>query len=289
MPLSAAMNQMLKPDGTQESAAEISVPAPLLARRYGVINWYGLGTLYEKEVRRFVKVWMQSLFAPMVTSLLFLAVFTLALGDAGRGAPGVRFDVFLAPGLMMMAMVQNAFANTSSSMVISKVQGNIVDVLMPPITPLELTAAYVLSGTTRGVMVGLITGLGMWSFVPLPMVNPALVLYFALSASLMMSCLGLIAGIWADKFDHIAAVTNFIIMPAAFLSGTFYSIDRLPGLFNDLAHINPFFFMIDGLRAGFIGHSDAPIWLGMLVAALLNLILITICAALIQRGYKLKS
>jgi len=258
-------------------------------RHIGAVNWTGVWTLYSKEVHRFVKVYLQSVFAPVITSLLFLAIFTLALGRSVQTVVGVPFVVFLAPGLMMMAMIQNSFANTSSSMVISKVQGNIVDVLMPPMSPGELTFAYAVAGATRGLMVGVVTGLAMWIFVPLRIHDPFLILFHACGASLMMSLLGLIGGIWADKFDHIAAVTNFIILPLSFLSGTFYSIERLPGLWNTAAHFNPFFFMIDGLRYGFIGRADGPLLLGVGVVLAINIALWLVARWMFASGYKLKS
>jgi ABC-2 type transport system permease protein len=258
-------------------------------RHIGAVNWTGVWTLYAKEVTRFAKVYLQSVFAPVVTSLLFLAIFTLALGRSVETVVGVPFVVFLAPGLMMMAMIQNSFANTSSSMVISKVQGNIVDVLMPPMSPGELTFAYAVAGATRGIMVGVVTGLTMWAFVPLRIHDPLLLIFHACGASLMMSLLGLIGGIWADKFDHIAAVTNFVILPLSFLSGTFYSIERLPGVWNTVAHFNPFFFMIDGFRYGFIGHADGPLGLGIAVIAAINVALWLWARWMFVSGYKLKS
>ena len=264
-------------------------PAPPRPRSMGPVNWFGTWTLYAKEVRRFSKVWAQTLIAPIVTTLLFLAIFTLALGRAVEQIGGVSFSVFLAPGLVMMAMVQNSFANTSSSMVISKVQGNIVDLLMPPLSPGELTAGFVLAGATRGVMVGIVTMLAMWAFVPLQVHDPLLIVFHACAASILLALLGLIGGIWADKFDHIAAVTNFVITPLAFLSGTFYSIERLPGLWNQIAHFNPFFYMIDGFRYGFIGHADASPWLGVTVMLGLNLALWALCHRMFKTGYKLKT
>jgi ABC-2 type transport system permease protein len=260
-----------------------------VVRHIGRVNWRGTWTLYAKEVTRFAKVYLQSVFAPVVTSLLFLAIFTLALGRSVQTIVGVPFAEFLAPGLMMMAMIQNSFANTSSSMVISKVQGNIVDVLMPPMSPGELTFAYAVAGATRGLMVGVVTGLAMWAFVPMRIHDPVLLVFHACGASLMMSLLGLMGGIWADKFDHIAAVTNFVILPLSFLSGTFYSIERLPGLWNTVAHFNPFFFMIDGFRYGFIGHADGPLALGVAVILGINVALWMIARWMFVSGYKLKS
>ena len=185
----------------------------------GAPNWLGLWTLYVREVRRFAKVYTQTMIAPVVTTLLFLAIFALALGRAVQSIGDVPFMEFLAPGLVMMAIVQNAFANTSSSLIIAKVQGNIVDTLMPPFTAHELTFAVAMGGATRGVMVATLTGLAMAFFVDMGIHSVGFVVYHACAAALMLSLLGTIGGIWADKFDHIAAVTNFIIMPLSFLSG----------------------------------------------------------------------
>jgi ABC-2 type transport system permease protein len=257
-------------------------------RQIGRVNWRGLWTLYMKEVRRFLNVFTQTLLAPMVTTLLFLAIFTLALGGAGRTVGGVDFALFLAPGLIMMSIVQNAFANTSSSIVIAKVQGNIVDVLMPPLSPGELTLGFAAGGVTRGLMVGLAVGLGMWLFVPITLHNPLFILYHGVMAALMLSLLGMIGGIWAEKFDHIAAVTNFVITPFSFLSGTFYSIERLPAAWQIAAHFNPFFYMIDGFRYGFIGHADSSLLLGVAVMAGFNLFLWTLTHRMFATGYRLK-
>jgi len=251
-------------------------------------NAIGLWTLYLREVRRFMKVYTQTLMAPVVTTLLFLAVFTLALGKFRPDVHGVPFSEFLAPGLIMMAIAQNAFANTSSSIMIAKVQGNIVDTLMPPFSPVELVLGIAFGGVTRGIFVGIAVALAMTVVVGLSISNIGLIAYHALMASLMLAQLGIIAGIWADKFDHMAAVTNFVITPLAFLSGTFYSIDRLPEIGQTIAHLNPFFYMIDGFRSGFIGHADAPSWLGMCVMAGVNAVLWAICTWMFRSGYKLK-
>lgn len=261
-------------------------PSP---RRIGTVNWLGLWTLYLKEVQRFMTVATQTVAAPMVTTLLFLAVFTLALGRAVETVNGVPFAQFLAPGLVMMAMVQNAFANTASSLVISKVQGNIVDILMPPLSAAELTVGIALGGTTRGLVVGAATLIGMRIFVELGVHDVAFVLFHAFAASLMLSLLGMIGGIWADKFDHMAAVTNFVITPFAFLSGTFYSIQRLPEFFQTLAHVNPFFYMIDGFRYGFTGVTDTEPLLGVAVMLGIDTALALICWLLFAIGYKLKA
>lgn len=268
------------------AAASGAVRGP---RPCGTVNWIGWRSLYMKEVRRFLNVATQTVMAPVVTTLLFLAIFTLALGRAVETVNGVPFAVFLAPGLIVMAMVQNAFANTSSSLVISKLQGNIVDVLMPPINPVEFVSAYALAGVTRGLVVGLSTGLCMWIFVPFEIANAGLIVYHAVGASLMLSLIGIIGGIWAEKFDHMAAITNFVITPFAFLSGTFYSIERLPEPFYTIAFFNPFFYMIDGFRSGFIGVSDAPAWLGMSIMLGINALLAVAAWRMVATGYKLKN
>jgi ABC-2 type transport system permease protein len=263
--------------------------SPPRVRRIGAVNWLGFWTLYIREVRRFVKVYTQTLIAPVVTTMLFLAIFLLALGGAGQAVAGVPFTEFLAPGLVMMAMVQNAFANTSSSIVIAKVQGNIVDVLMPPLSPWELTLGFALGGVTRGIVVGLVVGLAMWFFVPFHIANLGLVLFHGVAASLLLSLLGLVGGIWSEKFDHIAAVTNFVVTPLSFLSGTFYSVERLPAGWHFLAHANPFFYMIDGFRCGFIGHADGSLTAGIATLALTNVALLFLSHWMFARGYKLKA
>ncbi len=262
---------------------------PPRVRPIGRVNWMGLWTLYQKEVRRFLNVYTQTLLAPVVTTLLFLAIFTLALGRSGRMVAGVDYANFLAPGLIMMALAQNAFANTSSSLVISKIQGNIVDILMPPISPSELALGLVGGGVTRGLLVGFVVLLAMWLFVPMQIHNLAFVLYHAVMASLMLALLGMVGGIWAEKFEHIAAVTNFVITPFAFLSGTFYSIERLPETWQIAAHFNPFFYMIDGFRYGFIGHADASLLAGALVMFMVNAGLWFLTYRMLSTGYRLKA
>jgi ABC-2 type transport system permease protein len=258
-------------------------------RRFGAVNWLGFWTLYQKEVRRFMKVYTQTLLAPMVTTLLYLSIFLLALDGAGRTVGGVAYGTFLAPGLMMMSMTQNAFANTSSSIVISKVQGNIVDLLMPPISAAEAVLALALGGATRGIVVGVAVALAVMVFVHLPLQSPGLVVFYGCFGSLMLSLLGIIGGIWSEKFDQIAAVTNFIVTPASFLSGTFYSVEALPERWRFIAHLDPFFYMIDGFRAGFIGHADADPAIGMAVMVGLDAALLGLAYAMFARGYKLKA
>jgi len=258
-------------------------------RRLGRVNWRGLLTLYLKEVRRFAKVATQTVLAPLVTTLLFLAIFVLAIGRSVDRMGGVPFMEFLAPGLIMMTMVQNAFANTSSSILIAKIQGNIVDVLMPPLSPGELTAGFALGGLTRGLLVGFTTWGAMTLIVPINMHAPLFVLFHAAAASLLLSLLGMLGAIWAEKFDHLAAVTNFIITPFAFLSGTFYSIERLPEALKIAAHLDPFFYMIDGFRYGFIGHADGSLGAGIAVMIAANAGLWLLIHRLFATGYRLKA
>jgi ABC-2 type transport system permease protein len=253
------------------------------------LNLIGLWTLYLKEVRRFFKVPGQTLAAPVVTTLMFLLIFSLALGRTGRVIEGLPFLEFLAPGLVMMAVIQNAFANTSASILIGKIQGNIVDILMPPLRPGELMFGIVAGGVTRGLLVAVVVTLSMLPAVSIGLAHPLLVLYYALSGSLMLALLGLLAGIWAERFDQMATVTNFVVTPLSFLSGTFYSIAQLPGPFLVAAYLNPFFYLIDGLRFGFTGHADGPIVIGAIVVAAVNLGLWLLAHALIARGYRLKA
>jgi ABC-2 type transport system permease protein len=262
-----------------------SPPAP---RALGPVNWLGLWTLYLKEVRRFLNVYTQTLLAPVITALLFLAIFVLALGRDLSQIGGVTFAQFLMPGLVMMAIMQNAFANTSSSLVISKVQGNIVDLLMPPLSPGELTLAMSAGGMTRGVLVGLAVGLAMWAFLRVGVHAPFFILFHALGAALMLSLLGMVGGIWSEKFDHIAAVTNFVVTPLTFLSGTFYSVERLPENWHAVALMNPFFYLIDGFRYGFIGHADGSLAVGIAVVLGANAGLWFLVYRMNATGYRMK-
>ena len=252
-------------------------------------NWTGLRTLYMREVRRFIKVKTQTILAPMVTTLLFLAIFSLALGGKTRMIGDVPLLEFLAPGLIMMAIAQNAFANSSSSIIVAKIQGNIVDTLMPPFSPHELTFGIAMGGATRGLMVGIFVSIGMAVFVDVRITHFGFLLYHAIMASLMLSLLGLIGGIWAEKFDQMSALTNFLITPLSFLSGTFYSIQRLPEEVQLLAHFNPFFYMIDGFRYGMLNQADGSLLAGIIVMAVINIVLWGVCVWMFSSGYKLKA
>jgi len=269
-----------------------AAPSALGPRGYGAMNWLGLWTLCLRETRRFWKVGMQTLFAPVVSSLLMLFVFKLAFNQNGSTSPGgVAFETFLAPGIVMMAILNNAFANTSSSVIIAKVQGNSVDFLMPPLSPLELTIGFLSGAVTRGILVGIVTYAAVWvmQITPFQVVNLFAVVYFSVIASLFMGAIGLIGGIWADKFDHMAAVQNFVVMPLTMLSGTFYPISRLGEPFQTISHGNPFFHMIDGFRYGFTGHAEGDLMMGGLYTLVLTLALCTTCWALFRSGYKLKA
>ena len=266
-------------------AAPFSAPRP---RRIGLINGRGLAALYRREVHRFLKVAVQTVGAPVVMSLLFFAIFDFALGDA-QTVGGVAFPGFLAPGLMMMAMVQNAFANTSSSLLTAKIQGNIVDMLMPPLSPLELTLGYAAGGVTRGLVVGLATGLALWCGTPLSIADGGVILLFAVLASAMLALAGLVVGIAAEKFEQVSSVGNFLVIPLSFLSGTFYALDALPAFWQTVAHFNPFFYAIDGFRSGFIGHADADPALGAVVLAAVDVMLMALAWRLLARGYRLKA
>jgi ABC-2 type transport system permease protein len=262
-------------------------------RRFGAVNWLGLWTLYMKEVRRFMKVITQTVVAPVMSTLLFLIVFTQAFGAARPAIAGVPFVEFLAPGLIMMAILTNAFTNSSSSLIIAKVQGSIVDVLMPPLSAAELTVAFVAGAATRGLLVGLITAITSAGFMamngaPMGVENIGVVLYFSTVAALIFAMLGVIGGIWAEKFDQLAAVTNFVITPLTFLSGTFYSVDRLPEPFRSASAYNPVYYLIDGFRSGFTGHAEANIFVGAGVTVFLVVALGAGCYWLFRSGYKLK-
>ena len=261
------------------------------SRVIGRVNWLGLYTLYSRETRRFIKVWAQTLAAPAVTTILFMVIFTLALGGRGRMVADMPYAQFLAPGLMVMAMLQNAFANTSSSLLISKVQGNIVDTLMPPLSATELTLGYVAGGVTRGLAVGASVGLA-FMFMPDVDLGPAnvwAVVYFALTACVMLSLLGVLTGVWAEKFDHAAAITNFVIAPLSLLSGTFYSISRLSENWQVFSKANPFFYMIDGFRYGLIGVADSDLMTGVVYTFAINLVLAIVVYRVFKTGYRLKA
>jgi ABC-2 type transport system permease protein len=255
------------------------------------VNWGGLKTLYLKEVRRFFKVQLQTVWAPAITTLLYLAIFTIALGRGGRTVMGAPFADFLAPGLIVMAMIQNAFANSSFSLLVGKIQGNIVDYLMPPLSTGELIAGLVGAAVTRAFLVGLAVWAAMllWPGLSVAVRHPLLIAWFGLMGALMLSFLGLLTSIWAEKFDHAAAVTNFVVTPLSLLSGTFYSVHQLSPTFQAVSHANPFFYVISGFRAGFLGVSDSPLFIGGIVLLALNALLWAVCYWLLKSGWKIKN
>ena len=273
------------------------IPAPDQARtlrQYGAFNGLGLWTLYQREVGRFLKVWMQTVFAPVVTTLLFMTVFKLAFGDRGQltgDFEALRYNDFLAPGLIMMAILQNAFANTSSSLVQAKFNATHVDFLMPPLSPLELTIAFLGGAVTRALLIALVCGLAIHlsGLANLPIRHLWPIVWFALSSAIILGALGIAGGIWADKFDHLAAVTNFVIVPLTFLSGTFYDVKVMVEPFESIAHLNPIFYMIDGYRYGHIGVANGSLQIGVIYTGLLALGSTVGVWAMCRNGYKLKA
>lgn len=253
-------------------------------------NWAGTSALYIKEVRRFFKVQLQTIWAPAITTLLFLVIFTVALGGSGREALGVPFADFLAPGLICMSMLQNSFANSSFSLLVGKIQGTIVDYLMPPLSNFELLLALVGASVTRAVLVGGAVWAAMlvWPGVHVSVAHPWAVIAFGILGSSMLAFLGLMTSIWAEKFDHAAAVSNFVVAPLALLSGTFYAIDRLSPTFAAVSHANPFFYAISGFRYGFIGVSDSPLGQGIAILVAINVLLALASYLLLRSGWKLK-
>ena len=257
-------------------------------RRFGRVNWLGLATLAGREVQRFLAVWTQTLAAPLVTAGLFLAVFSLALGRERPEVLGVPFLQFLAPGILMMTVIQNGFANTSSSIMIAKVQGNIVDTLMPPLSPLELLLGYLAGGVARGLLVALAIGLPLALLLGLGVAHPVWALAFVLGGAALMGALGIVAAIYAGKFDQMAAITNFVITPLSFLSGTFYSVAALPPAMDVLLRVNPVFYLIDGLRYGMIGRSDADPVLGIVVVLATTVAVCALAWHWFRIGYRMK-
>ncbi len=258
------------------------------ARRFGRVNWLGLQTLIWRETRRFLAVWTQTLLAPLVTAGLLLLIFNLAVGPRRGGVMGVPFIEFIAPGILMMTVIQNAFANVSSSIVISKVQGNIVDTLMPPLSPLEMVIGYLVGGIGRGVFVAIAIGLGFLVFLGVGVQHPFMALVFVVLGSAFLGGLGIIAGVFANKFDQMAAITNFIVTPLAMLSGTFYSVTVLPPVLREITYFNPIFYLIDGLRYSVIGVSDSNPWAGMFICTVAVTIVSAIAFQMLRTGYRLK-
>lgn len=276
-------SEIAKPQG--QYFAEPGVP---IIKR---VNWVGLYTLYMKEVRRFFKVQLQTVWAPAITTLLFLAIFSVSMGKARPMVLGVPFPDFIAPGLIIMGMMQNAFANSSFSLLVGKIQGTIVDYLMPPLSVGELLLALVGGAVTRAICVGFAVWIAMllWPSVHVVPVHLWAVVWFGVGGSAMLAFLGVLSSIWGEKFDHNAAITNFIIAPLSLLSGTFYSVDRLAPVFAAISHANPFFYVISGFRYGFIGQSDSPVMTGALLLLAINVVLGVACYMLLRSGWRMKA
>jgi len=253
------------------------------------VNYLGLWTLYKREVMRFMKVMNQTLLAPVITTLLFLAVLTLSLGGHERFVDNVPYKNFITPGLIMMAIVQNAFANTSSSLMLAKIQGVIIDLLMPPFTGAEITLGLTMGGVTRGFLVGIVVAISVYIFVPFEIHHFFLALFYIIASSVMMALVGLLAGIRSQSFDQLSAITNYIITPLSFLSGTFYSIKQLPEFWHNVCLFNPFFYMIDGFRYCLTGYADGSITVGIIVICITNCLLWLFANILITKGYNLKT
>lgn len=262
-------------------------------RQYGLLNWMGLRTLYKKEVKRFMKVGLQTILAPIISNLLFMIVFVLAFAQTrgiGEGAATDKFVVFLAPGLVMLGILNNASANSSSSIMTGKMMGSINDVLMTPLSYIELALGYIGGAATRGVLVATVTAIALSIFfTPLIPVKIWAVLYFGLSAAVMLGMVGILSGMWAEKFDQLAVVNQFIILPLSYLSGTFYHIDILPPVFQKISLCNPLFYLIDGFRYGFLGESDGNVMIGVVLAAVINLCLFATVLTAFKKGWRIKS
>jgi ABC-2 type transport system permease protein len=268
---------------------EITKKYKIGTRRFGLINWVGAWTLYQKEVLRFLLVWAQTLFSPLISSFLFLLVLSLAIGNERGDVLGVPFISFLAPGLISMQVIQQSFSHSSSSFMISKIQGNIVDLLYAPLSAAEVTIAISLASVTRAVIIAIISIITFMLLIEIQITNYLTLIAFTFLSSFILGNVGIIAGLWSEKFDNMATVTNFVIIPLSFLSGTFYSIERLPGLLKTISEFNPFFYMIDGFRYSFIGQSDGSITVGLVYLTILSLVSWFITYLLYKNGYKIKS
>ena len=268
---------------------EITKKYKIGTRRFGLINWVGAWTLYQKEVLRFLMVWAQTLFSPLISSLLFLLVLSLAIGNERGDVLGVSFLSFLAPGLISMQVIQQSFSHSSSSFMIGKIQGNIVDLLYAPLSAAEVTIAVSLASVTRAVMIAIISIITFMLIIEIQITNYLALIAFTFLSSFILGNVGIIAGLWSEKFDNMATVTNFVIIPLSFLSGTFYSIERLPGLLKTISEFNPFFYMIDGFRYSFIGQADGSITVGLVYLTILSVVSWFITYLLYKNGYKIKS
>ena len=258
-------------------------------KKFGYINWLGFYTLYKKEILRFLKVVIQTIISPLVTALLFLMVLSLAIGNERGGALGFPFITFLAPGLIAMQIIQQAFSHTASSIMIGKIQGNIVDVLYAPLSPGEVTLATILAAVTRSFIIAAVSIVVFKFIIDLQFYNFYFVFIYTFLGSFILGAIGFIVGLWAEKFDNMASATNFIIVPLSFLSGTFYSIQKLPNILQKVSEWNPFFYIIDGFRYGFLGVSDGSLKFGLLYLIILSFLTWFVSYILFKKGYKIKS
>ena len=268
---------------------EISSKYKIGTRRFGLINWMGAWTLYKKEVLRFLNVWIQAIFSPLISALLFLLVLSLALGNDRGNVLGVSFINFLAPGLIAMQVIQQSFSHSASTFMIGKIQGNIVDILYAPLSAAEVTLAVTLAAVTRSVMIAFISICIFHFIIDFEVINYFTLIAFTFLSSFILGALGIVAGLWAEKFDNMATVTNFIIVPLSFLSGTFYTIDKLPEYLQMVSKANPFFYMIDGFRFSFIGQSDGSLTVGLIYLITLSIVMWMVAYILYKKGYKIKS
>ena len=268
---------------------EITKKYKIGKRRFGLINWTGAWTLYQKEVLRFLNVWIQTIFSPLTSSLLFLLVLSLAIGSDRGEVLGVPFITFLAPGLIAMQVIQQSFSHSSSTFMIGKIQGNIVDLLYAPLSAAEVTLSISLAAATRSLMIAIISIITFYLLIDIQIQYFFLLASFTFLTSFILGNIGIISGLWAVKFDHQATVTNFIIIPLSFLSGTFYSIERLPDFLQIISKVNPFFYMIDGFRYCFIGQADGSIKIGIIYMIVLSILSWLAAYILFKKGYKIKS
>ena len=268
---------------------EIENNYKIYEKKFGYVNWLGFYTLYKKEILRFLIVVIQTVISPLVTSLLFLMVLSLAIGNERGGALGYPFITFLAPGLIAMQIIQQAFSHTSSSIMIGKIQGNIVDILYAPLSPGEITLATILAAVTRSLMIAVVSIVVFSFIVDLQFHNFYYIFIYTFLGSFILGAVGIIVGLWADKFDNMASATNFIIVPLSFLSGTFYSIKKLPEILQQISEWNPFFYIIDGFRYGFLGVSDGSLKFGLSYLIILSFLTWFASYILFKKGYKIKS
>ena len=268
---------------------EIQKKYQIGTRRFGLVNWVGFKSLYVKEVSRFLIVWAQTLLSPLVSSLLFLSVLTLAIGNERGGALGFPFITFLAPGLIAMQIIQQSFSHSSSSIMIGKIQGNIVDILYAPMTAGEITLAINLAACTRGIIIAAVSIIVFYFIVDLKFYSFFYIFVSTFLGGFILSSIGICIGLWSEKFDHMASATNFVIVPLSFLSGTFYSIDRLPEVLQKVSEFNPFFHIINVYRYGHLGVSDGSIKFGLLYLIILSFLFWFAAYILFKKGYKIKS